>query len=510
MINKMANKVLLNTMALYTRTLFLTIISLFSYRIVLDVLGAADYGTYNVVGGFVTMFAFISGTMTVATQRYFSVGFSQKSIELLNKLFSVNLIIYIILTIIILLLSETVGLWFITNELNLDYNRIKTIIIVYQTSIAVFVLGFLTSPFQSLLIADENMTIYSYISIVEGILKICVAYLLYMWQGDKLVIYSILMLFISILTNCFYVIYCLNKYKYLKFTFCKEISIYKNILSFVNWNLIGALAFVGKTQGINIIINIFFGTVTNAARAVAYQINSVVAAFSQNFMKAVDPRIVKEYSSKDSNRFKSLIYTSSKLSYYLLLFIALPFMLNAEYILNLWLVDVPDYTVIFVILTLIDALILSITDSILTGVQAIGKIKRYQLTVGVLSLINLPVSYVLLNFYKNPLIPFGVAIIIDLFITFGRLQNFKLLYNFSISNFVLVIIMPAVLITAINIFINLMLFSNAISFITLFYNIVGSIVVMLVSVYVLGLNNQERRILKELISFRKKDNAKSL
>lgn len=510
MINENANKVLLNTIALYIRMLVLTIISLFSYRIILDVLGAADYGTYNVVGGFVTMFAFISGTMTVATQRYFAIGFSQENIELLSKLFSVNIVIYIILSGIILLFAETFGFWFITNKLNLDYSRINTIIIVYQTSIAVFVIGFLASPFQSLLIADENMLIYSYISIIEAIIKIAVAYLLYVWQGDKLIIYSVLLLLVAILINSFYIIYCLKRYRNLKFVFCKEVSMYKNVISFIHWNLIGAIAAVGKNQGINIIINIFFGTVINAARAIAYQINSVITAFSQNFMKAVDPRIIKEFSSENNSKFNVLIYTSAKLSYYLLLFIALPFMLNAEYILNFWLIDVPEYTVIFVILTLADALILSITDPILTGVQAIGKIKRYQLTVGILSLVNLPISYMLLNFFNNPIIPFGVAIIIDLFITFGRLQNFKLLYNFSVSNFVLAIIVPAVLITGISVFINLMFFSNAINFITLFYNVVGSIVVMLISIYVLGLNNQERRILKELIAFKKKNNAKSL
>ena len=415
--NRKTNKVLENTMALYIRMIFLTIISLFTYRVVFQCLGASEYGTYNVVGGFVSMFAFVSSTMTIASQRYFAMGLASDDWNEVNRYFSVNIIIYVVLSIVILFLAETIGLWFVTTSLNLDYSRMNEIIIVYETSVAVFLIGMVVSPFLALLVADENIVIYSWISIIEGVLKIVVAYLLYLLKGDKLVIYAFLLLFVALIVNGTYIFYCFKKYKKLRFCFVREWKEYKSVFSFINWNLVGAIAAVGKNQGMNIIINIFFGTVINAARAIAYQVNSVISSFAQNFMKAVDPRITKAYANGNENEFVRIIYISSKLSYYLLLAIAIPFIANSKYVLTLWLGNVPEYTISFVSLALIDALILSITEPILTAVQAVGKMKIYQLTVGILSLLNLPVAYFALKMFNDPVVPFVVAIILDLLIT---------------------------------------------------------------------------------------------
>lgn len=498
------NRVLKNTLALYVRMIFLTLISLFTYRVVLQVLGASDYGTYNVVGGVITMFAFLSGTMTLCSQRYFAIALVDDDWNELSRLFSINTVIYIVLALVILFFAETIGLWFVLNKLNLDYSRMTTIVVVYEVSIVVFLISLLISPFLALLVADENLTMYSWVSILEGILKIVVTYLLYTINGDKLAIYAILQLMVSLVTNGFYVIYCFTKYKQLSFCFCKEIGEYKAIFSFLNWNLIGAVAAVGKNQGINIIINIFFGTVVNAARGIAFQLHSVISSFAQNFMKAIDPRITKAFAADNKDSFISVIYVASKLSYYLLLMVALPFMANINYVLTLWLVEVPEYTAIFTILALIDALILTITDSILTAVQATGKIKTYQITVGTLALLNLPLSYILLRITSNPIVPFAVAILIDLLMTFARLLNFKQIYTFSVLQYCKQILLPLFVVTALSVLVDFMFLGNAESFLHLIRNVIGSVVVMCCLIYCIGLNGNERQFVKGMIPFRKK------
>lgn len=497
-----SSKVVKNTFALYLRMIALTVISLFTYRVVFQCLGASDYGTYNVVGGFVSMFSFVNGTMTIASQRYFAVGLATDDWDDVNKSFSVNMVIYIISSFVILFFAETIGLWFVTTHLNLDYSRMDEIIIVYETSVGIFLSGMIVSPFMALLVADENITIYSWISIIEGILKIVVAYLLYEYSGRKLIAYSFLLLFVSLVVNGVYIFYCLRKYRMLEFTVCKERQEYRSVFSFVNWNLIGAVAAVGKNQGINIIINIFFGTVINAARSIAYQLNAVISSFAQNFMKAIDPRIIKAYASGDEMAFIKIINLSSKVSYYLLMVIAVPFIANAKYVLSLWLGEVPEYTVAFVSLALIDALILSLTDPILTAVQAVGKMKNYQLTVGITSLMNLPIAFIALKINPNPIVPFVVAIALDVVITAGRLLNFRMLHSFSIAKYTIEICIPAVSVTAIALAISIKFFSSATAFFELIKNVVFTEIVILLLIFAIGLHKDERILVKSFFKWR--------
>ena len=256
--------------------------------------------------------------------------------------------------------------------------------------------------------------------------------------------------------------------------------------------MIGAVAAVGKNQGINIIINIFFGTIINAARAVAYQLNAVISSFAQNFMKAIDPRIIKAYANGSKEEFINAIHLSSKISYYLLLVIVVPFISNVEYVLRLWLGDIPDYTTIFTALVLVDTLILSVTDPILTGVQAIGKMKGYQLTVGIISLLNLPVSFIALKITRNPLVPFIVAVLLDIAITVGRLINFNRLYDFSILQYSKKIFLPAIIVTICATVLNGLFLSNAQSFIHLVGNVIACEIIMVALIMLIGLTSQER------------------
>lgn len=499
-----AVKVLKNTISLYIRTIFLTLISLFSFRIILRSLGAADYGLYDVVGGVISMFSFITGSLAISSQRFFAICLATADWKKLNKMFSVNLAIYLVLILIVLFFAETLGLWFVQTQLKIEAGRKFAAIVVYELSVFNFSVGLLISPFLALLIADENLSIYSVVSVVEGILKVAVAYFLNITRGDKLIVYALLLTATSVIVNGFYIAYVIKKYPKLRFRLCKEKAEYKSVFSFLNWNLIGAVASILKNQGIKVIINIFFGSVVNGAKGVASQVSNTISSFSQNFMKAVEPRITKSYAGDDKNRYLSTIYIASKLSYFLLFIISLPFMMNIQYVMTLWLEEVPDNTIIFTILILVDSLVLSITDSILSGVQAIGKVKVYQLTVGTLALLNLPVSILLLKLIRNPIIPFCVSIGISILMTVGRILNIKRIYDFSVTMYVKKVFVPIFLVTIIGILGDRILFSEASNFGWLIVNVVGSLCITVPAIYLIGMDKREKEVIKEYFRFRKK------
>lgn len=495
-------RILKNTISLYIRTIVLTVISLFTVRVVLNVLGASDYGVYNVVGGFVTMFAFVSNSLSISSQRYFALHLASEDWCGVSKMFSVNLIIYLSFVGIILLFSQTVGLWFVLSKLNFEASRTIAAIVVYETSILTFLIGVLVSPFLALLIADENLSIYSLVSIIEGILKIIIAYLLSILSGDKLIIYAILVMIASCSVNIFYFIYVKKRYKKLKFALCRDKMEYKMVFSYLNWNLIGSIASVCKSQGVNIIINMFLGSTINAARGVASQVNNAIVSFSQNFMKAIDPQIMKAYAKKNSEEFLSLINIASKLSFSLLFIVSMPVIFNSEFVLTLWLKNVPEYTVLFTNLVLIDALIASITDPILTGVQATGKVKLYQIVIGGLNLLNLPISYILLKISTTPYIPFIVAIVISFAMGIGRMLIFKRVYRFNLFSYVKEVVLPIIVISAISAGVMRLLFGNASSFVELILKVVGSVLINIVCIFAIGLNKKEKNILISLLKMR--------
>lgn len=500
--NSLSNskRVLKNTVSLYIRMAILTFISLFTVRIVLKTLGAEDYGLYNVVGGFVSMFSFLSGTLTIASQRYFSICLAKNDWKQLNKTFSVNLTIYVVFSVIILVLAETIGLWFVMNKLSIAAGRETAAVLVYQFSIITFLITLLISPYLALLVADENLSIYSIVSILEGILKVAVVYLLYISPGDKLITYAVLLCALSLIINGFYLMYCIKKYRDLRIKVYKDRTAFKEVFSYMNWNLIGAIASVCKSQGVNVIMNIFFGSAINAARGIAFQINNIIVSFAQNFMKAVNPQITKNDALQESDKLNNLLVTSSKFSFFLCFIISLPLMMNMRYVLKLWLGNVPDYTVEFAILALIDALIATLTEPITTAVQATGKVKIYQLTVGVTALLNLPLSYLLLKISNNPLLPFFVSIGITLGMGIGRLVNYRFLQDFSIFKYLKNVMAPVLLITLITFVFNFFVCTQAQTLINLIIKCVISILFSAFVIFVVGMNKPEKKLVLSFFS----------
>lgn len=497
-------RILKNTLYLYFRMMFLTLISLYTIRIILNVLGASDYGLYNVVGGFVSLLGFFSATVTTAIQRFYSVCLARKEWEKLQEVFSCSMLINIFLSFLILLGAETVGVYFITHEMYIPEGRMLAAIIVFEFSVLTFIAGIMQSSFLGILVAEENFSVYSYVSIIEGFSKLGIAYLLQVSIMDHLILYAFLLCISSIVVDLIYIVYCFRNYNYAHFKMCRKRQLYMDIFSFINWNTIGAVAAVLKDQGVNIIINIFFGTTVNAARAVAIQINGVVLSFAQNFMNAVNPQIIKSYANGENKKFVKMICSSVKISYCLLLIIVLPLIANIEYVLGLWLIHIPQYTEYFVTLVLIDALLNSITNPFMTAVQAIGKVKWYQLTVGTVALLNAPISFLWLQYAPNPLIPFYVSIGVSFLMGILRIINFCCLYNFPIATFCKDTLLRIVATTIVTASATRLGFENAIDVEQFLYNCMGIFMITVIVIYLIGLTRLEKDGIKHIWALKMK------
>lgn len=484
---------------MYVRMIFLTLISLYTVRVVLYVLGTSDYGLYNVVGGIVGVFGFVSGTLINAAQRFFSYHLAKNDWKMVSRIYSINMIIYLVLIAIVIILSETIGLWFLFNKMKIDAARMDAAFCVYQLSVATFALGVISSPFQAILVSDENLKTYSLIAIAEGVLRLAVVYIISISNSDKLILYAWLLMFVKLLVYSFYILYARIHYKELKFHFVREINAYKEIFSFTSWNFVGAIASVGKSQGVNIVINLFFGTVVNAARGIAVQINSILTQFSQNFMKAIEPQIIKTYTRKDEQVFIKLLYFSSRVSFCLLFVAGLPLIKNMQYVLSLWLKEVPQYTAFFAALVIVDTIIGGITEPILTAIQATGKIKIYQIVVGGINLLNIPLSYIFLKIYNNPLVPFVVSIIVTLLMMNARIVLAYRQVGIVIREYLKRVIIPILIISAISVCFSYFVIPEAGSLLAFIRNIAISLAVTVPLLFFIGFNKQERRILINML-----------
>lgn len=424
-----------NTLLLYFRMMLIMLVSLYTVRVVLDTLGVIDFGIYNVVGGVVVMFSFLSNTMASASQRFFAFDIGRNDMPQLKRTFSMTVIIYVFIGLIILLFAETLGLWFLNTQMVIPLERMEAANWIYQFSILSFLITIMTIPFNAIIIARENMSVYAYISIVEVILKLVVVYLLILFTSDKLKLYAILMFTTTLIISFIYFVICKRKYEETNFKYYWDKGLFKTLISYSGWNLFGALAGVINNQGINILLNVFFGPVVNAARGIAYQVSSAVNQFVMSFTTAVNPQITKYYAINEKEKMTDLVFKSSKYSFFLVFIIAMPVLLETHFILALWLKIVPDYVVLFTRLVIINALIDSLSFSLQTVAQATGKIKFYQSVVGGMMLLNLPISYILLYLKFLPQITIYVSIVISIICLILRLWMLKKLVNFPISEY---------------------------------------------------------------------------
>lgn len=488
-----------NTLLLYFRMLLTMLISLYTVRIVLNVLGIIDYGIFNVVGGVVIMFSFLSNSMATASQRFFAFDLGRNDTKQLKCTFSMTVIIYALIAIIILFFAETLGLWFLNNQMNIPNDRLIAANWVYQFSILSFLVTIMTIPFNAIIIARENMSTFAYVSIIEVILKLGVVYLLVLFSVDKLKLYSILVFTTTCISSIIYFTICKRKYEESSFKFYWNKALFKTLIGYSAWNLFGAVAGVISNQGINILLNVFFGPIVNTARGIAYQVNSSINQFVMGFTTAVNPQIIKYYAKGETKQMLSLVFKSSKYSYFLILMLSIPILLETHYILELWLKIVPDYVVFFTRLVIINALIDSSSYSLQTLAQATGRIKAYQSIVGGMMLLNLPISFFLLNLGFLPEVTFYVAIFVSIVCFFLRLFMLKSMVDFPIIIFFNKVIKIIILITTIACIAPLLIMfymdESFIRFITI--GLISSLNVLF-SIYLIGLSKTEK---KDLLDF---------
>ncbi|MGL5704673.1 MAG: oligosaccharide flippase family protein [Tannerellaceae bacterium] len=410
-----------NTGLLYIRTLLTMFVSLYTSRVVLNTLGVEDFGIYNVVGGIVVMFSFLNSAMSSATQRYFSFELGQGNTDQLKKLFSITVNIHFLIAIVITILAETIGLWFLNTKLNIPADKMYEANWVFQFSIATFFLTVISVPYNAAIISHERMGVYAYVSIIEVLGKLVIVYILLLTKNERLIWYAGMLFGIALCVRVFYGIYCSRKFSECRFIWVNDKSKSIELIHYAGWNLFTNLSWVIYSQGISFFLNIFFGLSLNATNGIGNQVSSAISSFVANFQTAINPQIVKSYASGDLLFMRNLILQGSKLSFFLLLIVALPVIYNIDFILKIWLENVPDYTSIFTILILANSLIKSLSVTLATSVQATGRIKMYQLTTGIFLMTNIPVSYIFLNIGFPPQIVLYVMIVISCMSLFTEL-----------------------------------------------------------------------------------------
>lgn len=485
-----------NTIALYFRQILIMLVSLYTVRVVLATLGAEDYGIYNVVAGVVTMFGFLSGAMATASQRYFSFDLGKGDTEHLKTTFSVTFQIYLLIIAVVVFIAETFGLWFVNHKLVISAGRMTAANWIYQAAIVSFVLTLVTTPYMACIIAHENMKVYAYVSIVEAVMKLGIVFLLKVLPFDKLSLYGVLLAAVAFINTGIYRLYCHKHFEECRLYFVKNGKLFREIVGYSGWNLFGSVVGVFKNQMTNILLNLFFTPIVNAARAVASQVNSAVTSFSQNFSTAVRPQIIKSYASDKKDECISLVFYGCKITFFLMYIFSFPLILEMDFILELWLKNPPELAVIFTQLALIDAVIDSISYPIMTLAQATGKIKLYQGVVGGILLLNLPVSYVALKLGAPAFSVMVIAIGITFLAFIVRLLIVKHLTEFSLRAFVLQVVLPVAAVSVcsavVPVFLK-MIVKNAIA--EFFAVVFSSVIFCGVFILFFGLKKSERNVL---------------
>ncbi|EPG3774056.1 lipopolysaccharide biosynthesis protein [Escherichia coli] len=499
------NKVMRNAGMLYVRMLVMLFVSLYTSRVVLNTLGVSDFGIYNVVGGIVLMFAFISNTMAGASQRFFSYEIGRNNSDRLKQLFSVTLTIYVFFCILISVLAETVGLWFIRNKMNIPVERIDAALFVYHASIISFIFTIIRIPYNSLIIAHEKMSFFATTSIIEAFLKLGGVFLLSFLEWDKLKLYSVIMLLVVFIITIVYYLYCRRNFNESKFIIVKDKKIYTELSSYAGWNSFTTLANIGLDQGINILLNIFFGPVVNAARGIAFQIKTQVTAFVGNIQMASAPQIIKYHAANKKSELEKLVFLSSRITYYFMFFIALPVLLQTETLLKLWLIKVPPHAVVFTQLVIINILIETISGTVTSAIQATGRIKAYQISVGVVLLLAVPISFVLLKLGLSPEITVVVTSFLSVICVLIRLIMFQVLLGVKIASYLNKVLFNSIIISILSSITPLIIrfYCNSVGLkeVIIFLITCSSCVIStIVTIYFFGLNAEEKKYILNLLN----------
>lgn len=485
-----------NTFVLYLRTMFVMVVSLYTSRVILQVLGVEDYGVYQVVGGLVSMFSIISTSLSGAVSRFitFEIGRGRK--DRLERIFATSLLIQIGLCVVVVLAVEIIGLWFLHNEMQIPEGRMEAAQWVLHCSVVSFCLGLLSVPYNACIIAHEHMKTFAYVSIVETILKLGVVYLIAVSPVDSLILFAVLLVVLSALIRLIYSIYCHKHFEEsrAKIVFDKEIL--KEMLGFSGWSFFNNTSFILNNQGVSMLMNVFFGVTVNAARGIAIQVESAVLQFVNNFTTALNPQITKSYANGDLDNMYKLVCRGAKFSFFSMLILSLPIILEANQILSLWLTKVPEHTVIFVQLSMIMGMCDCIGTTGYTACMATGKLRRYSLTLTPLIVLEFPLSWLLFYYGASVESSYYLYILIKLLVLFVRMYLMQSMIGLNCLMYIKGVFLPITLTTLFSIILPMLIITfmdeNILRF---FILLVVSTISVIVSVLFLGMTRIERNII---------------
>lgn len=489
-------RVVKNTIFLYIRTFVSMLISLYTSRKILEVLGVSDFGILNVVGGVISMLTFLNGSMSVATQRFLTVELGRKNKGNYNRIFNMAVLIHLGLAALVLIAAETVGLWFVNTYLNIPAGRMFAANWVYQASVLSTILGILQTPYHASIVSHEHMHIYAYVGLGESFGKLFLVLLLVVYPYDRLIFWGFILFVFQFLIAMIYRVYCIRQFPECKLHLNWDCSIFSSMLRFTGWNMFGTIAWLLKDQGVNILMNMFGGPVANAARGVSVQISGAVQGLTSGFQSAVNPQLTKRYVVNDSEATCRLLCESSKISYFLLFIVALPVMMEADFILKLWLVEVPPMASLFTRIILIESLFSTLGAPMVTSLMATGNIKWYQIVVGSSLLFIIPIAYILLKIG----FPIETALIVSaLFILLGdglRVVFCKKQLDLSLRLFGIKVILPVISVTILSVILPLFIhYHLSEGWGRLILSTVVSCLVVSALIYTIGLNAIERNFI---------------
>lgn len=496
------NKIAKNTFFLYGRMALVLIVALYTARVVLNTLGIENYGIYNVVGGFVMLFGFLNSTLSSSMQRFYNFELGKRGVVGVSKVYKSGLVIHLALGFAILIILESFGIWYVNNIMILPADRLLSANILYQTSILSLLFVILSIPYMGAIMAFEHMNYYALVSIGDVILKLIIVLVLPYFPFDKLIIYGSLLLSISVINFIAYFVYCKIKISDIFNRTSWDKTLFKSILSFSTWNLIGTFAFMLKGQGLNLLLNAFFGPIINAARGLAFQINGAITGFSGNISTAFRPQLVDAFAKKNIERTKRLMITESKACFFLIALLIVPVIMELKFLLNIWIGNaIPEYTELFTDLVLVDMLICTLNTPCTQVVYAVGTIKRYQVTTSIVNLCLIPVSYLCLMSGYNATSVFVCTIIFSFLNQIVCVYVLSKMFPLSIFEYLKNVCLPCLIyIICLPIIPYYLHISNDMSYVRFIYVVIADIVIGIVLLYYVMCNSKEKIYVSHFVS----------
>lgn len=493
-----------NTVFLYIRMIVVMLITFFTTRILLSTLGIEDFGIYNVVCGFVTMFSFLNTSMANGVQRFYSFAIGKNDPKSISKIFTLAAIIQLIIAIIIIVIVETVGIWYLYNKMNISANRVFAAFWVFQNALLSLFFVILTVPYNGAVMAYEKMNFYAIVSIIDAILKLVVVFILPYCGIDKLICYGLLISVISILDFLFNFFYCKRHFPQIKFVRHIDRNLLPSMISFSGWNIFGSLAHMGKIQGVNLVLNAFWGTVVNTAFGISAQISNAVSSLTAGFVTALRPQMIKSFAAGDLDYTMKLLYSASKLTFFLVLIIAVPIFEEISSILDFWLGvgKYPEMTIVFCKLTILTVLFDSFATPLSIIVHASGKMRTFQIVCSLVIISVVPLSYIVAKLWNDAAIVISIGLFTTILAQLVRLLLIKNIIKFSILSYCVKVFIPTTIVFLLSciaaLLVNRITIEN-LEFWGVLMKIGLNVIVCFIVIYIIGLSKTEKKLVKSFI-----------